>query len=268
LHSVGKKFQLRKLRKFEQDLTDDSQYTMVANHDFEVLFRSENRDHEVGFRLLYTPLAQQYMVSLLNDRKEGYGDDFAYAKSNCVTRICSEHLNNTSLSELPFSSDLFELKEIKKLFLETSAEFFRSVYFTFAPLMLIPSYNTPRLHTEVPDEGGEIISECELEGAVYFRKAYFEPERNITETIFNIRNFKAFSNCVEATVEACSFAGKERVEYVQKWGNDGRLHTIPVHWTEYIPIRRRTKIRAWRTHETPPPGEALYSRRGITIGRV
>lgn len=269
LHAVGKKFQLRKLRKFEQNLTDDSQYTMVANHDFEVLFRSENRDHEVGFRLLYTPLAQQYMVSLLNDRKEGYGDDFAYVKSNCVTRICSEHLNNTSLSEVPFRSDLFELKEIKKLFLETSAEFFRSIYFTFAPLMLIPSYNTPRLHTEVPAEGGETISECELEGAIYFRKGYFEPERSITETIFNIRNFRVLSHGVEATVEACSFTGKERVEYVQKWGNDGRLHTIPVYWTEYIPIRRRTKIRAWRTSsDAPPAGEVLFTRRGISIGRV
>ena len=268
-HALGKKYQLRKLRKFEQDLTDDSQYTMVANHDFEVLFRSENRNHEVGFRLLYTPLAQQYMVSLLNDSTIGYGDDFAYTKSNCVTRICSEHLNRTSLSEAPFFSDSFELKEIKKLFLEKSADFFRSFYFTFAPLMLIPCYNMPRQNADVPEHGGESISECELEGAVYFQKYYFEPKNSLTETIFNIRDFQILPNGVEATVEGCSFAGKDRVEYVEKWGNDGRMHSIPVHWVEYIPIRRTTKIRGWRMDETaPPPGEVLYTRRGIVIARA
>ena len=268
LHTLGKKFQLRKLRKFEQNLTDESQYTMVANHDFEVLFRSENRNHEVGFRLLYTPLAQQYMVSLLNDRTAGYGDDFAYFKNGCMTRIWSEHLSKTLLSGVPFDTELFELKEIKKLFLEGSVEFFRSLYFTFAPLMLIPAYNEPRLHTDDFAGGSSIISECELEGAVYFQKSYFVPEGSITETIFNIRNFSVFDHWIEATVVGCSFSGRERVEYVEKWGADGKLHSIPVYWTEYIPIRSKTKIRAWREEEAPPPRTAaLYSRRGIVIGR-
>lgn len=269
LNSLGKKYQLRKLRKFEQNLTDQSQYTMVANHDFEVLFRSENRDNEIEFRLLYTPLAQQYMVSLLNDRTAGYGDDFAYVKSNCVTRICSAHLNETSLTEGPFCTDKFELKEIKKLFLKNSSAFFRSLYFTFAPLMLIPSYNEPRLHTEDSEAGCPTISECELEGAVYYNKSYFEPEGSITETIFNIRNFNILPNGVAATIEGCSFSGRERVEYVKKWGADGKLHSIPVHWIEYIPIRSKTKIRAWRIEETQvPAAKVLYSRRGIVIARA
>ena len=120
---------MKKLEKFARNLEDDSDFTMMSNREFEVLFHAKDRDDEVGFRVLFTALAQQQMVKLLNDGESGYGDDFAYIKQGTITRIVSEHLNNTSLSEPPFHSGHFDLQEIRKTFLESSAEFFRSIYF-------------------------------------------------------------------------------------------------------------------------------------------
>ncbi|HCZ24285.1 MAG TPA: hypothetical protein DHV05_05480, partial [Acholeplasmataceae bacterium] len=33
-----------------------------------------------------------------------------------------------------------------------------------------------------------------------------------------------------------------RVDYVQKMGGDGRFHTIPVNWAEYIPLENESKV--------------------------
>lgn len=261
-NSLGKKYQMRQLRKFEQNLSDESQYTMVGNREFEVLFRSENRDNEVEFRMLYTPLAQQYMVSLLNDTAAGYGDDFSYTKSNCVTHICSEHLNKTSFSEPPFHTDHFDIRDIKKLFMEQSAEFFRSLYFTFAPLLLVPAYNEPR--QDLPhEEGVPTVSPSEIEGAAYYCSNRFRPEESITENIFNIISFTPFPGGADAVVEAIGFAGVERTEYETRYGADGNYHDIPIHWVEYVPVSRQTSVRAWLEEFCQEGSSPFLRRRGI-----
>ena len=263
-HGLSKKYQLRKLRKFEQNLTDESQYTMVANHDFEVLFRSENRDNEVEFRLLYTPLAQQYMVKLLNDKEAGYGDDFAYFKHGTITRIASRHLNGTSLSDPPFRSDNFDLKEIRKTFLENSAEFFRSIYFTFAPLFLVPEYNVPRLNSSEESDFSS-ISPSEIEGAAYCFGQHFAHGKSITDNIFNVSSYDCQEGVIHAVIEAIGFSGIEHVDYVPVWGGDGRWHNVPVPWVEYSEVVRHTPVEVWKEKELPPKKKPLFRRRGIAF---
>ena len=237
---------------------------MVANHDFEVLFRTEDRDNEVEFRLLYTPLAQQYMVKLLNDGESGYGDDFAYIKQGTITRIVSEHLNNTSLSEPPFHSGHFDLQEIRKTFLESSAEFFRSIYFSFAPLFLVPVYNEPRLNAP-EEETPRTISASEIEGAASFFGEYFAPRESVTENIFNVSTLFYDDNVAHAVIESIGFEGIPRTDYVPCIGRDCNIHDVPVEWIEYIPVSRHTPIRIWRTEELPPEIEPLFCRRGFAF---
>ncbi|MBQ6535021.1 MAG: hypothetical protein IJI37_07595, partial [Opitutales bacterium] len=58
INSLRKKWELGRLKKFSQNLDDDSQYTLMSNHEFETLFNAKDRDNEVEFRLLFTALAQ------------------------------------------------------------------------------------------------------------------------------------------------------------------------------------------------------------------
>ena len=264
-NKLGKKYRIRQLRKFSQDLTDESQYTMMSNHEFEVLFRSENRNDEVAFRLLYTPLAQEYMVKLLNDSTAGFGDDFSYAQNCCVTRVCSEHLNATDLGTPPFYSDDFDLREIKSFFLEYSAAFFRSFYFTLAPVMLIPAYNEPR-NTPGSEETARTISPSEIEGAACYRSELFRSAESITENIFNVVSFTPFPGGADAVVESIGFAGVEHTEYVSCYGRDGRYHNVPVHWVEYVPVSRQTSLRAYLEESAPQDFKPLFRRRGILFG--
>ena len=41
-------------------------------------------------------------------------------------------------------------------------------------------------------------------------------------------------------MHAHGFKGIERVDYISKTGGDGRVHQIPVHWIEYVPVTKIT----------------------------
>ena len=261
--ALGKKYRMHKLRKLEQNLTDESDFTMMSNREFEMLFKSENRDNEIGFRLLFTPLAQQYMVKLLNDQETGYGDDFCLNKSCLVTCLFSNHLNETKIARKPFSADLYDLQKIKAKFRKNSDEFFRSMYFSFAPLFLIPLYNEERINA--PEYPCESISENELEGAAAAHEEYFRPDESITENIFNIRNCRRQGNVVSAMVESIGFSGSSRVDFVPCFAGNGSVYQVPVEWIEYTPVSCRTPIHACREEKLPPGKEVLFRRRGLAF---
>ena len=93
---LRKKHEIRQLQKFSQNLKDESQFTLMSNHDFEALFHAVDRDNEVEFRLLFTSLAQIQMLDLLKDKSVGYGDDFIFRKKKQINLLTSDHLDETS----------------------------------------------------------------------------------------------------------------------------------------------------------------------------
>ena len=61
-------------------MTDDdpsTNFTEMGNAKFDALFGAVDRNNEVEFRVLFTPLAQKNMLDLLTD-KNHYGDDFYF----------------------------------------------------------------------------------------------------------------------------------------------------------------------------------------------
>lgn len=259
---LGKKRTFKRLYKFSQNLQDESNYTMMSNRDFEILFHCTDRSDEVTFRQLFTPLAQGKMVKLLNDRESGYGDDFYYAKKGKYTMIFPEHLQDADIAPMPFYSEAFDFAEVKKAFLTRSCEFFRSIYFTFAPLFTIPLYNEPRLDHETPAPGNN-ISAAEIEAAVNFigTKRFAHPQ-SITQDILSVKLLRQQQKTLHAKVSALGFKGVEHVEYVSKYGRDGRWHNVPVEWVEYIPVTKTTDICAARSGDAEIQAP-LCIRRGI-----
>ena len=49
----------------------------------------------------------------------------------------------------------------------------------------------------------------------------------------------------ERAVQVCAYAYQtvERVHYESMYGGDGHWHNVPVHWTEYIPVRQDSVIK-------------------------
>ena len=263
--NFSKKRVLKKLHRFAQNLEDSSNYTMMSNHDFEALFHCTDRSCEVGFRQLFTPLAQQMMLKLLNDKSCSFGDNFYYIKHGMGSCIIPHHLDDTRIASVPFRSGEFDFVKVKEQFRRESRDFFRSVYFTFAPLLTIPLYNEPRKKENIPEADG--VSEAEVETAVnYVGGKFFAHPECITRNILLVRNFRTCGRFSAAEVYALGFKGINRVEYVSVLGGDGKWHNVPVEYVEYVSVTNVTTVLAAK-EENAPEKNVLCRRRGIALWR-
>ena len=94
INSLDEKGIEKYVRKHEKDLTKLSEkaqknggnYTPLGNSEFELFFGGLDRDNEVEYRLLFTPLAQKSMLQVLKS-KVGYGDDFKFIKDKGLNVI-------------------------------------------------------------------------------------------------------------------------------------------------------------------------------------
>ncbi|MBO4512992.1 MAG: hypothetical protein J5746_09505, partial [Victivallales bacterium] len=48
------------------------------------------------------------------------------------------------------------------------------------------------------------------------------------------------NNTGHALVNAYGFRTEKRKDYIEKYGGDGKMHTIPVKWLEYLPVQRQS----------------------------
>ena len=248
LSNVEKKLKLGRLRRLEQNLSDDSDFTMMSNRDFELLFNSTDRDHEIEYRLLFTPLAQQSMVKLLNDRTAGYGDDFCYQKRRELTSLISTHLNDLEFSTEPVSLGEYDLAVVKQIITRRYEDFFRSVFFSLAPIFCIPVYNEPRV-AFTPQGGAGAnnhrISSWEMESiANYHGQRHYQHPASITKSLLKVHNLRHHGGTSSASVTAFGFKGKPHTEYISMRGGDGKNHTVRVDWTEYIAVNKTSSFQA------------------------
>ena len=241
------KRKIGKLKAFSQNLEDESQYTLMGNHEFEALFETMNRDNEVEYRLLFTPIAQVQMLKLLRDTKVGYGDDFTFLKDRKVNMIFADHLDAFTLDTNP---DLFRdwnYDRAARNFVNFNTRYFKSLYFAFAPLLAIPLYQQTRTHEEIWKgvvEPGDVASFWEHEAiANFFGDEKFKHPQCITDNILKTRLLLRNGDVSDVAVTAHGFRGEERVTYKDVRGGDGRYHSVAVKWIEYLPVERTSNIR-------------------------
>ena len=234
---------IRALEAKSRDLDDP--FVIMDNRVFDACFDAEDRDNEQQFRLLFTPLAQQEMLALLRDREFGFGDDFSFVKSRMVNFLISDHLDDTDLSGDPNRFRSYDLESLKDNFFSYSENFFRSFYFTLAPLLCIPLYqqhrNSRDIYANIPDS-----KECsfyEHESLVNaMDQAAFAPEDAATRLILKTESEKVGDTAETVHVTAHAFACEERLTWISKLGGDGKWHDVPVHWKEYLPLSKRSEV--------------------------
>ena len=72
-------------KKIRKQAKKDVSFTEMANEEFDAIFNGTERDHEVQFRLLFTPLAQKNLMDIMTGGSP-YGDDFDFIKRKCSLR--------------------------------------------------------------------------------------------------------------------------------------------------------------------------------------
>ncbi len=238
-----------KLEKFSRNLNDASGYTIMANREFDALFNAIDRNHEIQFRLLFTPLAQQQTINLLRDKMVGFGDDFTFIKDHMVNVIWPTHLTKIEITADPSLFQNHNLAAARSFFTSYSHDYFRAFYFALAPVLTIPLYQQHRSHEDIyKDVYGKTASFWEHESIANFHgQAAFRHPLCITDSILKTSHTRASDGSAEVVVTAHGFRGEAVVDYVSKLGGDGHWHNIPVKWTNYLPVQRTSSL---ETRET------------------
>ncbi len=218
----------------------------MANNEFEVLFGAHNRTNEVQFRVMYTPLAQENTTALLLDEKEGWGDDFHFIKNRRCNIIRSEHAQSWDMNTGPHHYRSYSLAEARAKFEARNVDYFRSVFFDFAPLLAVPSYQdspavslsgAPRTDRNSTDYEYEVVAN--MLGINHFAHPNTAPEGGVT---LKAKFLRREGDTDYANIMAYSFYTERRVTYVPVFGGDGRTHDVPVYWTEYLPLMQKRTI--------------------------
>lgn len=232
----------KKIQKLVKESISDkdpnTNFTAMGNMEFDSLFNATDRDHEVQFRLLFTPLAQRNMVKLLTTA-EPFGDDFIFSKVKCFNYIKSNHSQNFDYSMDPSRYINFDCENAKKIFVDYQYNFFTNLYFDLAPLLAIPLYQQTKTFETIYDFA-PITNVTNFEGEVLANKlnssGIYTPEECITKTIIKTSLISKEDGFDLLKVNSYGYKGINHVTYVSKMGGDGHLHEVPVHWIEYIPV--------------------------------
>lgn len=243
--ALRKKRRLNGLKAFSRNLDDDSNFTLMNNHEFETWFHAKDRDNEVEFRLLFTPVAQTQMLNLMKDTKVGYGDDFTFIKQRKVNVLMSEHLSKATIDTDPERFRSWDYDAAFSFFVQFNERYFKDAYFALAPLLAIPLYQQTRTHEEIWKDviGRGATSFWEQEAvANYHGESRFEHPDCITRSILKTRVVGRGDGESTVAVTAHGYRGEERVDYKDVHGGDGHWHEVAVPWTEYLPVARTSEM--------------------------
>lgn len=228
----------KKLAKKTRDaIAQGKRFTEMGSAEFDVLFGATDRNNEVQFRLLFTPLAQVNMLDLIKS-DEGYGDDFAFRKQGCINRIRSEHAQRWQAEIDPSRFAGYDLAAVRKDFIACAAEYLKSVFFDLAPVLALPLYRQQEpqefIYRDVypfnyTGEEAEVL-------ANKLGDAAFAPANAKTQCILKAKQLAKDGLTDRISVTAHSFDTAEHTEFIAVMGGDGRMHNVPVCWTEYIPV--------------------------------
>lgn len=236
---------LQKLsRKAVTDNDDSTNFTLMGNAEFDALFGAVDRNNEVEFRLLFTPLAQKNMLDIMKSDRS-YGDDFYFTKSRCLNFISSEHSAQWDLDTDYHRYQSFDYDASRREFINFNTHFFKALYFELAPLLAIPLYQQHKpveyiYKTNYARNYTSYETECAVNKLGYQN---FQHELAATPSILKAGLVNKQGNTDETQITAYAYTTEERVDYVSVFGGDGFFHEVPVYWVEYIPVSRESTVK-------------------------
>ncbi|MEG2052565.1 MAG: hypothetical protein RRZ92_01185 [Bacilli bacterium] len=230
-------------KKSIESVESSGNYTQMSNPIFESLFGGTNRDNEVEYRLLFTPLAQQNMVELLTS-KAPFGDDFSFTKEKCLNYIESKHMQPQVLEGDPAFFINYDVDSARKVFNDFNTEYFKALYFDLAPILSIPLYSQHKsfeyiYKTSYTRNYTSFEEESILNS---FPAELFANELSATDCILKTKVLGKEGNIDKIKVTAYSFKGIPRIDIIPVMGGDGHMHSVPVSWIEYLPISKDTTV--------------------------
>ncbi len=241
--------EIKKKSKELQKLTEKSTkkggtFTALANNEFDSLFYAKDRDDESQFRLIFTPLAQQELVKIIKDKEVGFGDDFSFYKRKMINYIYPDHLKNSKLN-VPVNYFMgIDYDKVENNFNDYHNTYFKHIFFTFAPLFAIPLYTQHQTHEYIyKDMYDSFVSFYQHEmTANNLDLNMICPSDSVTNNIIKTTLAGSQESVDRLNIHAWGYKTIRRTDYVSKFGGDGKWHSVPVHWTEYIMVDKNSTL--------------------------
>ncbi len=220
----------------DKAIQNGTSFTPTGNDEFDVFFGGLDRNNEVEFRLLFTPLAEKNMVALLSDPMP-FGDDFHMIKQHMVNCIVSRHSQSFDYSASPGQYTSYDLTVSKNAFVSYCDEFIKNLFFDLAPLLSIPLYQMYKPKEYIYEK--EVLSNysyCEHETiANSMNPQLFMPHKADPSlpVMIKSRSASKAGKVDHVHVHSYSYKTTPRVDYISVYGRDGFWHDVPVHWIQY-----------------------------------
>ncbi len=231
----------------DKAIKNGSKFTPMSNTEFDTIFHAWNRNNEVEFRLLYTPLAQENTLKLLKKTTPNnpYGDDWEFSKRKCLNYITSAHSQSLDVYMRPDRfKGYYDLDKLKPDFVDYIDNYFKCLYFDLAPIISIPLYQqmSPRefIYQDSYDSNYTMLEdECAVNA---FPQSTFVHPQSATDAILKTRIQKKHENYDEVKVTAYSYRGEDKITPVTVIASNGRPYSVPVHWVQYHPIKKDSVV--------------------------
>ncbi|KNG79729.1 MAG1210 family protein [Mycoplasma sp. HU2014] len=238
LNQISQREKEKYVKKIEKSLykyaENNLNFSPLTNTKFEAYFGAFDRNDDREFRLLFTPLAQENLVRLIEDNKASFGDNFDMIKQNKCLSITSNELIEFEINDIYPMIESYSYDEIKKYFFETNKWYFLNMYSIFAPYFAIPTLNNIDVDSQAKKETSKVVlSKPEIEAQLsMLDNSLFRHKEAKTDSLLYVKSFDPDTQI--AQVESKGYDIVQRVEFVPVWGRDGNLHNVPVPWDEYI----------------------------------
>ncbi len=231
-------------RKAEKSIKAGGEFTVMGNSEFEVLFGATDRSDEVQFRLLFTPLAQKQLLQLMKEKEIGFGDDFDFIKHKMINILYPKHLAGVNFDPSPVFFQGYDYDAMKAHFVNYNDAYFKDIFFAFAPLLSIPLYQQQKPHEYIyKDYYPSYVSFYEHEHiANMMNTNEFKHPLSVTRNILKTSVVKSGENRDTINVTAYGFRTEDRIDYINVLGGDGRYHSVPVKWQEYIRVSNTSSV--------------------------
>jgi hypothetical protein len=209
----------------------------MDNPEFDKIFPC-NRNDEIGFRTMFTPMAQEEMAKLLNNNP-GY----SYVKNSQINIINSSH---DEMADLYYLSNRyygqFDYREIKKQFIEFNQNFFNAIYFMMAPILTIPLFYQTRFFGS--NKENNYYSSLSIESRVNLmnNKSTFISPLSVTENIFKSKRVSSKNDEQIDTITSYGFKTRTRVVIVPVMDFEAGLVNVPVVVIDYIPVSKSSNL--------------------------
>ena len=222
----------------------DGYFAMLTNEEFEVAFNTSNRNNNQQYALLFTPLAQQSMMKLLQDEETAFGDDFDFNKAKMINVIMAHHMQDLNLDLNPRQYQGFDYDKAQEDFHRINAIYFRAIYFAFAPLLCVPMYQQIRPQSAIYGQDMQQKSSFWEHEALanFWGQDHFKHPDCVTNCILKTEEKQQGDGSTLLTVTAYGYRSVRRLTYISKYGGDGRYHNVPVEWDEYLPVAGNGRI--------------------------